>query len=224
MSYALHYWGGLPGRGEYVRLVLEDAGVSYTEISDRGPKTGFPVFAPPVLVHDGDVIGQMPNICAYLAERHGLAPDGRVQRAQALALMLTVGDVTDEVHDTHHPIAATQTYEDQRDAAILAAKSFTEQRLPGWLKYFERVLDHGDGEHLIAGATTFPDLGLHQLIRGLEYAFPNALARCAGEVPKVMALHERVGARPNLVAYRASDRCRPFNETGIFRKYPELDP
>jgi glutathione S-transferase len=41
--------------------------------------------------------------------------------------------------------------------------------------------------------------------------------------PRVVALHDRIGARPRIAAYVASDRRIPFNQHGIFRHYPELD-
>ncbi len=231
--YTLYYWPG-PGRGEFVRLVLEDAGVSYVEASADGGRAvvaqflhgkgpGFPAFAPPVLVDGEAVISQMPNICRYLGERHGLAPAGEVPRANAAALMMTVGDVVNEVHDTHHPLVAMQTYEQQKDAAKVRAAAFTGGRIATWLGYFERVLEYSDGEHLVGPTATYADLGLHHLLQGLAYAFPRALARCRNDAPKVFALDKRIAARPNLMAYRASGRRRPFDD-GIFRRYPELDP
>lgn len=39
----------------------------------------------------------------------------------------------------------------------------------------------------------------------------------------MVALRDRVAARPNIAAYLRSPRRLAFNESGIFRRYPELD-
>ena len=43
------------------------------------------------------------------------------------------------------------------------------------------------------------------------------------EIPGLVELHDRVAGRPNIKAYLASERRIPFNESGIFRYYEELD-
>ena len=235
-DYTLYYWPEIPGRGEFVRVVLEDAGIPYDDAArrgggteadvsrwlyGRGPKT--PVFAPPILVQGDFVLAQTANICAFLGERHGLAPVDPKPQVQARTLMLTIADVITEVHDTHHPIAVSSTYEEQKEAAKARAGHFVESRLPQWLSFFERVLERNDGEHCIGKETTYVDLALHQLLRGIGYAFPRAFAGHTRKTPLLLALHERVAARPKLVAYRDSPRCIAFNEHGIFRRYPELD-
>ena len=52
----------------------------------------------------------------------------------------------------------------------------------------------------------------------------SALARMASKLPQLVALRESVAAVPAVAAYLASPRRIPFNEHGIFRHYPELDP
>lgn len=238
-EYILHYWPRIPGRGEFVRLVLEDLALPYDDAARRPPEQGggyarlaewmhgkgprFPVFAPPILERGELVIAQMPNICRYLGESHGLAPEDPGARAQAMTLMLTIADVVAEVHDTHHPIASAMRYEDQKEPAKARAKAFVETRLPMWLAYFETVLDRGDGEHLIGDAVSYVDLGLHQLLSGLQYAFPRGTKAATQKTPRLLACSERVAGRPRLVEYRQSSRCLSFSEDGIFRRYPELD-
>jgi glutathione S-transferase len=229
----------LPGRGELVRLVLEEAGADYVDVARlsedeggglapllafvRGEPPGQPGYAPPILVHGEMVLAQSAAICAYLARRHGLVPDDEQLRSQALQLQLTVGDVCDEAHDTHHPISVTLYYEDQKDAAKRAAAKFIEERLPGFLGYFERVIDRSGGPWLMGDVLTYPDLSLFQLVEGLAYAFPKGFAKVAGDTPRVLALRDRVAERPRISAYLASDRRLPFNEHGLFRHHPELD-
>jgi glutathione S-transferase len=240
--YSLYYWPSLPGRGELVRLVLEQAGAPYDDVARRpeaegggvpailaqlrGTGPGLRPLAPPVLVHGRLRLSQMPNICAWLAARHGLVPDDEATRAEALQLQLTIADLVNETHDTHHPVAVGDYYEDQKPEAKRYAAQFVAQRLPKFLRYFESVLQanpHGQGRHLLGEALTYVDLSMDQVLRGLAYAFPRAFERLAPEIPGLLALREHVDALPRIAAYRASPRCIPFNETGIFRRYPELD-
>lgn len=237
--YRLLYWPMLPGRGEFVRLVLEDAGAEYVDVArqpasegggigavsswmrGKGPK--FPVFAPPFLV-DGDVVvAQTANVCAYVGERHGLAPGDVGARVQAMSVMLSIADVVAEVHDTHHPLATSLRYEEQKEAAQKRSAAFLGGRLAVWLGYFERVLAYGPGDYLLGTEASYVDLALHQLLCGLDYAFPRGTAHALQQTPGIVALGERIAQRPAIVAYRASSRCIPFNEDGIFRRYPELD-
>jgi glutathione S-transferase len=237
--YELYYWPILPGRGEFVRLVLEEAAVPYVDVARlpeeegggfkpllafvQGEPPGQPAYAPPILVHGELVLAQSAAICAYLGEQHGLAPSEPGKRMQALQLQLTIADVTDEAHNTHHPISAALYYEDQKDAAGEASRNFLEQRLPRFLDYFARVLERNGGEWLMGDELTYPDLSLFQLLEGLAFAFPKGFARVAESKPSLLGLRERVAKRPRVAAYLASERRLPFNEHGVFRHYPELD-
>ncbi len=239
-DYRLYYWPQIPGRGEFVRLVLEDAGAAYVDVA-RLPEAegggvaallnlldrddlGVPPFAPPILQHDTLFIGQTATICRYLGSRLGLAPAHESQRWQAEHLQLTMADFVDEIHDTHHPIAGSLYYEDQAPEALRRAKAFRDERLPKFLRYFERVLVQ-NAQHgwLVGDRCTHVDLSLFQIVAGLAYAFPNALRAAAADCPEVLALHERVAQRPNIGAYLASPRRLSFNQQGVFRHYPELD-
>jgi glutathione S-transferase len=237
--YELYYWPNIPGRGEFVRLVLEEAGAAYRDVGREskqqgggmqavvafwaGKNAGHPVFAPPVLKHGELVVAQTAAICHYLGRRHGLSPGGESGELHALELQLTIADLVAEVHDTHHPISSALYYEDQKPAAKRRAKSFVKERLPRFLGYFERVLGESGGEWLLAAGLSHADLSLFQALEGLDYAFPRAFAKASKASPRVLALRERVRARPRIAAYLASERRMPFNQEGIFRRYPELD-
>jgi glutathione S-transferase len=237
--YELYYWPEIPGRGEFVRLVLEEAAANYTDVGRlpesrgggskavvafyEGRAAGHPIFAPPVLKHGEAVIAQTAAICHYLGRRHDLAPDDEVGEAQALELQLTIADLVAEVHDAHHPISSALYYENQRAEAMQRSKHFVGERLPRFLRYFERVLGQNGGDVLIGRRLSHADLSLFQALEGLAYAFPRAFAGASAETPGVLGLRERVRERPRIAAYLASKRRMPFNQQGIFRHYPELD-
>lgn len=237
MRYEFYYWSGIQGRGEFVRLALEEAGADYVDVA-RQPggetemmrlmqdeATAKPPFAPPFLKAGELLIGQTANILSYLGERHALAPRDEAGRFWALQLQLTIADVVDEAHDTHHPIASSLYYEDQREPARARAADFRRARMPKYLGYFENVLarNPSGGGHLIGTTLTYPDLSLFQIVVGLRYAFPLRMAALEPQYPRVVALHDLVAARPRIAAYLASERRIAFNEHGIFRRYPELD-
>jgi glutathione S-transferase len=235
MRYELYYWPGIQGRGEFVRLALEEAGVDYIDVARRkggmrrmlkmlaGKRLKHPPFAPPFLKAGPLVIGQTANILLFLGARHGLAPASETGRLWVHQLQLTLADLVAEAHDTHHPIAASLYYEDQKAEARRAAKAFTAERVPKFLGYFERVLER-NGTSLLAGRKlSYADLSLFQIVEGLRYAFPRAMKKTETKTPRVVALHDRVAARPRIAAYLASKRRIPFNEEGIFRRYRELN-
>jgi len=237
MRYELYYWDGIQGRGEFVRLALEEAGAEYVDVAREAGGEGamlrllsseevvHPPFAPPFLKAGELIIGQTANILLYLGAHHGLAPDDEAGRSWAHQLQLTIADLVDEVHDTHHPIASSLDYEDQRQEARARASDFLKSRAPKYLGYFERVLERnkaGNG-HLVGAKLTYPDLSLFQIVAGLRYAFPRPMARLEPKHPRVVAVHDRVATRPRIAAYLASDRRIAFNEHGVFRHYPELN-
>jgi glutathione S-transferase len=240
MIYQLYYWPDAPGRGEFVRLGLEEAGAAYRDVA-REPGRGAgveallrfldgrhlkrPPFAPPYLIAGRLIIGQTANILQFLGSRHGLAPKDESGRLWTQQLQLTLADFVGEVHDAHHPIAGSLYYEDQKKEARRRAADFLKVRVPKYLGYFEKLLArNARGQHFLAGAKlTYADLSTFQVMSGLSYAFPRAMKKSAHRYRRLLALHDRVQERPRIAAYLASPRRIPFNEQGIFRHYPELD-
>lgn len=236
MAYELYYWDGIEGRGEFVRLALEEAGAAYVDVArDKGTGAlmalwesgdlATPSFAPPILVDGRHVIGQTANILLYLGARHGLAPKAEPARLWTNQIQLTIADLVTEAHDVHHPVGAAFYYEDQKREAKRRAAWFRDERIGRFLGWFESILTRNPkGPKFLVGARlSYADLSLFQVVEGLRYAFPKAMARVEADCPQVIALHDRVAARPRIAAYLASDRRLPFNEHGIFRHYPELD-
>jgi glutathione S-transferase len=239
MNYELYYWPGVPGRGEFVRLALEEGGAQYRDVARESGKGAWmaammrllngrvarPPFAPPFLKAGRLLIGQTANILQFLGPRHGLAPKAPAGRLWTHQLQLTIVDFVVEIHDSHHPVAGSLYYEEQRREARRRAADFVINRLPKFLGYFEKVLaQNASGKRYALGAQlTYVDLSLFQIISGLNFAFPRAMARAARKYPRLLALHSRIQDRPRIAAYLASPRRIPFNNEGIFRHYPELD-
>jgi glutathione S-transferase len=233
MRYELFYWPGIQGRGEFIRLALEEAGVSYVDVaredeaalerflSDRN--AAHPPFAPPFLKAGKLLIAQTANILRFLGERHGLAPKSDAGRFWTHQLQLSIADLVAEVHDGHHPIAGSLYYEDQKPEAAKRTKALRDERLPKYLGYFSSVLEQGGTGWLAGRKLSYADLSLFQVVAGLRYAFPRRMKRLESEYPPLTKLHDRISGRPRIAAYLASPRRLSFSTDGIFRHYPELD-
>ncbi|KQM20336.1 glutathione S-transferase [Sphingomonas sp. Leaf24] len=232
MSYDLWYWPTIQGRGEFVRLAMEGAGIAYRDraredgveamlaMLERHPR---PPFAPPYLSLDNFVIAQVANILQYLGERHGISMSSIRDRQWANQWQLTIADLVTEIHAVHHPVATGDYYEDQQAEALRAARQFRSERLPKFLTYFEDLLGENNDPWAIDHRWTYVDTSLFQLVDGLRYAFPNRMKMLEPGLPRLIAIRNAVATLPGIADYLASDRRIPFNEDGIFRHYPELD-
>jgi glutathione S-transferase len=239
MIYELYYWPTIQGRGEFVRLALEEGGARYRDVARESGKgsglaammrvlnghTHRPPFAPPFLKAGRLVIGQTANILQFLGPRHGIAPRSDAGRLWTHQLQLTIADFVVEIHDTHHPVAGSLYYEDQKKEARRRSADFVKNRMPKFFGYFEHVLArNARGKSFLLGASlTYVDLSMFQIIAGLNFAFPSTMRKSTRKYRRLFALHSRIEERPRIAAYLASPRRIPFNNDGIFRYYPELD-
>ena len=241
MAYQLHYWPTVQGRGEFVRLALEAAGAPYTDVARGAADSGMgesemlrfmgdealthPPFAPPFLKDGAVLVAQTAAILHYLAPALRLVARNEQARVWTQQIQLTIADMVAEAHDTHHPVGGGLTYEDQKPEALRRANEFCSARMPKYLQWFERILarNPAGAQYLVGGRLSYADLSLFQLVEGLRYAFPKAADKTLGKAPAVVALRDRVAALPRVAAYLRSERRLPFNEQGIFRRYPELD-
>jgi len=235
MRYELYYWSDIQGRGEFIRLALAEAGADYVDVArrsggerkmlalmDSAREKHLP-FAPPFLKAGKLLIGQTANILLFLGERHGLAPRDTAGKLWTHQLQLTLADFLVEIHDTHHPIGSGLYYEEQKRESKRRAADFLKNRLTKFLDYFERVLAKSGGNFLLGRRLSYADLSLFQIVEGLRFAFPKAMRRVEKKIPRIVALHDRVAARPRIAAYLQSGERIPFNQYGIFRHYKELD-
>ncbi|NTZ42523.1 glutathione S-transferase [Altererythrobacter sp. SALINAS58] len=231
--YDLWYWPSIPGRGEFVRLALEAAGIIYREparengvdalLGDMENRHGIRPYAPPYVTNGAETVAQVALILDWLGRRHGFASEDAAVATQLMQLQLTVTDIVAEIHDTHHPISTGAYYADQKDAAKKAALSFRSERMPKYFDYFEDALSARSGPFVLGAGWSHVDSSLWLLMEGLDYAFPNRMAELAPDYPRLAACRHAFAKLDNVAAYLRSDRRMPFNEDGIFRHYPELD-
>ncbi len=238
MTYELFYWPDIQGRGEFIRLPLEEAGAPYRDVVREsgngmtemveilaGTAERYPPFAPPFLRDGHIIVSHVANILFYLAPKLQLAPETEALRVTAHALQLTIADLLTEVHNTHHPLSVELYYEDQMEAAKINAANFLTNRLPKFLGYFEQLLGKNTehGLHIIGNRLTYVDLSLFQVVEGLLYAYPRAMFYLDRDYPRLARISDAIRERPRIAHYLASDRRIDFDESGIFRHYPELD-
>jgi glutathione S-transferase len=234
MAYKLWYWPHIQGRGEFVRLPLEAAGIDYVDmarrdgvdalIADLQGREGRGPFAPPYLaLCDGSTVAQVANILQFLGERHGFAPADAADRLWLHQFQLTVADLVAEVHQVHHPVGTGLYYEDQKAEAARFAEEFRAERMPKFLRHFEQAAGAVPGDWLLGERWSYGDTSLFQLVEGLRFMFPRRMLSLEREIPGVLAIRDRVAALPGIRAYVDSGRRIPFNKDGIFRAYPELD-
>ena len=239
MKYELYYWPHIQGRGEYVRLALEEGEADYVDVARLPESEGggrpavakllqdasnaHPPFAPPLLKAGKLIVSHTANVLQYLGPRLGLVPKSEAQRLYAHGLQLTITDFVLEAHDVHHPVAKILYYEDQKPEALRRAGHFRAERLTKFLNYFETVLARGGGRWMLGKSLSYVDLSMFQVIASLNYAFPQAMAGMQVKIPRLVALHDLVAARPRVANYLASEARLPFNTHDLMRHYPELD-
>jgi glutathione S-transferase len=241
MSYTLYYWPGIQGRGEFVRLALEEAGVPYVDAALMPQSKGGgasavvkilkdkriarPPFAPPILKVGRQFIAQTPNILLFLGDRLKLAPRDEAGKLWTHQLQLTISDFYLEAFHTHHPLGDGYSYEEQKGAAKRSTKDFLSVRLPKFFDYFQRVLERNRarGPWMVGARLTYADLSMAHMIAGLRYAFPTASAKALRTRARLRTLHDQVFERPRIALYAASDRRHAFSNEDLFRYYPELD-
>lgn len=234
MAYDLWYWPGVQGRGEFVRLPMEAAGIAYrdrartdgdaammADMEQRAGRGG--PFAPPYLVADGVAVAQVANILLFLGDSHDIAPKAAAERYWLHQLQLTIADMVAEVHNVHHPVAVSAYYDDQKAEAARAAAQFRDERMPKFLRHFEAAAKSRPGDWLIGGRWSYADCSLFQLVEGLRNMFPERMATLERDCPGLLRIHRLVSELPGIRDYLRSDRRIAFNTDGIFRHYPELD-
>jgi glutathione S-transferase len=239
MKYELYYWPHIQGRGEYVRLALEEGEADYVDVARLPESEGggrpavakllqdasntHPPFAPPLLKAGKLIVSHTANVLQYLGPRLRLVPRVEAQRLYAHGLQLTITDFVREAHDVHHPIANSVYYEDQKPESLRRSGHFKNERLTKFTNYFETVLTRSGGRFMLGKSLSYVDLSMFQVMASLNYAFPRAMAGMGAKIPRLTALHDLVAARPRIARYLASPARLAFSTHDLMRHYPELD-
>ncbi|KAK6360897.1 hypothetical protein TWF730_007012 [Orbilia blumenaviensis] len=246
-KYELLYWPGLPGRGEYIRLALEAAGVPYKDTSNESKEgigsliglmsrqkvTGSdeaPVLCPPILraLESSFVVSQTPNILLYLGDNENLAPKDDTKYL-VHQYTLTALDLGNEAHNVHHPVGVGLYYEDQKPEALRYAKEFRGSRIAKFFGYFDKVIKYNksnypESAYLVGDKISYADTTVWQLVDGVTFAFPKKVEelKTTEGFEDLFAWYEALKGEEWLKDYLASKRRLPYGD-GIFRHYEELD-
>lgn len=252
-KYTLLYWPGIPGRGEFIRLLFASTQTPYSDPASTSksginsvlsaidssltldPTGNPPAFAPPALRVSGAgkqgkdlVIYQTPAILAYLGDKLGMAGEDESEKYWVMAHTLTALDLNNEAHDTHHPISVSQYYEDQKAESEKKARQFRDERIPKFLGFFERVLkgnkeNGGEGKYLVGNKLSYADTTVWHILSGLKFAFPKEMEFRMKEFPGLFETFYPSVEGREGLKEYLASEKRQPFSMGVFRYYPELD-
>jgi len=202
MAYRLFYWA-LRGRGEQIRLLLNELGEAYEDIHvskagrfkamrDEGP--GTLSFGSVPMLQDGDfTLVQGPAIMNYLGRKHGIMPTDVRAAARTEAMVLGAEDMR---------MAYFRTLGDGKaeKQAKFVAGAWMERWLPAWAGALEL---NGDTGYLVGPSLTQADIAVWDALDAVVTWVDGA--SLAG-FPRVERFYESIRVRPGIAAYLASDR------------------
>eukprot|EP00608_Synchroma_pusillum_P002207 CAMPEP_0198419706 /NCGR_PEP_ID=MMETSP1452-20131203/396_1 /TAXON_ID=1181717 /ORGANISM="Synchroma pusillum, Strain CCMP3072" /LENGTH=226 /DNA_ID=CAMNT_0044139843 /DNA_START=113 /DNA_END=793 /DNA_ORIENTATION=- len=205
----LHYFR-IRGKGEPIRLALEDQGVAYTNdiipfedwgaTKARGVEAGnLPFGQVPWLSHDGLELVQMNAILRYVARRLDLYGDGSPVDAAKVDMYLD--GIEDWRVNYLRLIYRDQLSDTAKTGFAEAVAAPLGTRGGGQLAQFEAILRANGGDFLLGARITVADYSLLALIDDQLRVLPEMLAAS----PLLSAWNERMRARPNLARYMALD-------------------
>lgn len=176
-----HMPGKFKGRGEFLRLMLEDKGITSYENTDEnlyGPKgimdmfrgadvklidddssggTTFPCLYPPAILHrppgggEEVLINQVGACVIYLGDVLGYSPTTSVERARANAVLLNALDYIADGRRSFHPVKDAMSYNDQKEEGDRISKQFSQERMPKFLHHFDKVIRQNGPTKPVAG-------------------------------------------------------------------------
>ena len=187
------------GRGEFLRLMLEDKGVPYVNSAENlyGPtgifdcfrgspeavatldNTIFPVFFPPAVRHcppDGEevFINQVSACMVYIGQVLGYAPATAAERGRAESVMANAIDYIAEGRRSFHPFKDGMSYKDQKEQGDRVSREFATGRMLIWLQHFDKVVSKFGGPTTpVAGGktVTYADFCLFHVLDATVHQF-----------------------------------------------------
>jgi glutathione S-transferase len=201
--YKLMYWNAR-GRGEQVRLLLNELGLEYEdvhvergserfrEIQAQGPKILY-FGAVPMLQDDEFKLCQGPVILSYLAAKHGIAPADLRQDAKADAICWGAEDLRIAYFLLFGPTAAD-------DQAEFVAGPWRQQ----WLRSLDGLLElNGDTGFFVGKSLTHADIAVWDILDSIKTWVAGASVE---GFPRLERFVEAIATRPRIATYLDSDR------------------
>jgi glutathione S-transferase len=214
-----HGKGTLKGRGEFLRLMLEDKCLKYEDTDDNlyGPKGMMdcfrgsaeavgeegaikipsPIFFPPAIWHrpaggEEVIINQVGACMTYLGEVLGYSPKTPAELARAQCILLNALDYISDGRKSFHPVKDTMSYNDQKEEGDKASKEFAKTRMMIWLAHFEKVVNNFGSSAPVAGGSniTYADFALFHVLGATVAQFNNEKYEMAWDKSPVTALKE----------------------------------
>ncbi|KZT63924.1 hypothetical protein DAEQUDRAFT_74329 [Daedalea quercina L-15889] len=197
----LHYFA-ICGRGEPIRLMLEDAGIAYTEVNLDGPSwkerkwdlDTYQFNQIPVLKVNGFNLAQLDAILRYVAKAAGYGGNGNLQD-EAVADMLQAA--CEDLHVSYVRIVYGAD-------AVNQLLSYVKEHVPTVLKQFERLLKQSKSSqgYFVYEYPSPGEFHLYYLLYALSRLHPNLLA----EFSYLAAWRAVMSTRQGIRAYETSGR------------------
>jgi len=206
------------GRAEYLRVLFEEAGVPYQDVT-AGLRAFFwqnleaqpyPALAPPAIRKNNFILGQTAVCAKRLAMEFGFYPTDEDDAAHAEQIVTTVHEYIAEGRSAFHPVKNTMSYHDQKEEAKPYIAAFKADRLPRYMTNFERFLkaNRGGGGFFVGDSLSYVDLQVMVMLQVTRSQFPDAWEALDAKLLKDHLA--QMEARPRIKAYLLSDRKQPF--------------
>jgi len=229
VPWELYYWASIKdgknrmiGRGEFVRLLFEAAGVPFVDHGVQDPssvaafvfggnKDGFPVFAPPIIKKGDFVLFSTPTIMRYLGKQFGLYPKSGEDEAHADAVMELATDFIAEGRLVFHPKCFIASYYEQIEESKPYVAWFEDQRLGKFLNHFEKLLNYNETRFrssgfVVGNELTYADIALFHVLDAAQNQFPQAFEKVISATTHLRPFMTKIRELPRVSAYLASDR------------------
>ncbi|ETO26072.1 hypothetical protein RFI_11066 [Reticulomyxa filosa] len=200
-EWELFYYG-ITGRGEFVRILFAEAGVTFKESNDvRGTESknfvafggkpselNFPAFAPPLVRHNKVYVSQTNTVVRYVATKLHLLPADELDQFYADVIMANIQDINSE-------------FSNKSSAKPEEKEEWLKTRAANWLKLLSEPLVHGgkEKEYYFGNKISYADLVVTIFLETLEHVLGKKYEEFVSK--PFHALHhlrERVEKRPNI--------------------------
>ncbi len=207
LDYELYYWG-LPFRGNFIQIFLEDVRANYRKLDasevypEKNLELHYPGMAPPFLYdcRADTWFAQMPAILMHLGKAYHYLPDEPEAQTLTLKLILDCNDLLMEITNHNGMMLWEQAAWDR----------FRSGRLAEWMALFEKTGQahslQPDGGYLLGSRLTVADIAATALFGALVHSFPELAADLEENAPSVASLCQRIENRPSIRPFLDNQR------------------